>query len=439
MPYQRKSHVNPEASMHTYDVLNYAAALVFFLCCAYQLLYLLIPLIRKEKPLPPSRKEHDFAVLICARNEERVIGDLLDCLRRQTYPSDKLHVFVMADNCTDGTEAAARAAGAGVYVRHDSRHVGKGYALDALLTCLGKDHPEGFDGYFVFDADNVLEDDFVEQMDRSFSSGLEIVTSYRNSVNFDGSWISAGYALWFLRESRFLNHARHLLGISCGVSGTGFLFSRAVAEELGGWPFYTLTEDIEFTAYQLVQGRRIGFCSGAVLYDEQPVDFPQSWRQRLRWARGYLQVIRRYGLRLAGGVLRGSFACYDMLMNLLPAMVVTFFTLMSALVLTVWGAFSGIGLLPGLGGFARSLGSTLLMLFCLGAFTGVCEWRKIRAGTLKKLAYLFTFPLFMISYLPVGVAAVFHNPGWKPIRHGVGRSSGRRKCRKSIFSEPGAE
>jgi len=411
--------------MHTYYILNLAAALVFAVCCAYQLLYLLIPLIRKEDPLPPSRMEHDYAVLICARNEESVIGGLIDCLRRQTYPADKIHIFVIADNCTDGTEAKARAAGAEVYVRHDSGHVGKGYALDTLLACLGKDHPDGFDGYFVFDADNLLEDDYVEQMDRSFSTGLEIVTGYRNSVNYGGSWISAGYALWFLRESRFLNHARHLLGISCGVSGTGFLFSRAVAEELGGWPFYTLTEDIEFTAFQLVRGRRVGFCAGAVLYDEQPEDFPQSWRQRLRWARGYIQVIHRYGLRLAHGALRGSFACYDLLMNLLPAMAVTFFTLASALVLMVWGAFSGIGFLPGLECFARSLGLTFLMLFLLGAYTTVCEWRQIHTGTLKKLAYLFTFPLFMISYLPVGVAALFHDPGWKTIRHGAERGSGQ--------------
>ena len=63
-----------------------------------------------------------------------------------------------------------------------------------------------------------------------FSDGYQIVTSYRNSKNYGDNWISAGYALWFLRESRYLNHARFLLGTSCAVSGTGFLFSRRVLE-----------------------------------------------------------------------------------------------------------------------------------------------------------------------------------------------------------------
>ena len=157
--------------MQTLHILNLTLTLVFSLCCAYQLLYLVLPLVKKEKPLPPSAREHDFAVLICARNEEKVVGGLLDSLRRQTYPAEKLHVFVLADNCTDGTEAAARAGGAQVYVRRDAVHVGKGYALEALMTRLREDHPRGFDGYFVFDADNRLEEDYIEQMDRSFPPG----------------------------------------------------------------------------------------------------------------------------------------------------------------------------------------------------------------------------------------------------------------------------
>ena len=407
--------------MQTLSMWNLIVAVVFSLCCSYQLLYLLLPLVKKEKPLPPSKGEHGYAVLICARNEEKVIGGLLDCLRRQTYPGDKLHVFVLADNCTDGTEAAAEAGGARVYVRQDQEHVGKGYALEALLDCLRRDYPEGFDAYLIFDADNLLEADYIEQMDRSFSAGFEIVTGYRNSVNYDGSWVSAGSALWFLRESRYLNHARHLLGVSCAVSGTGFLFSRAVAEELGAWPFHLLTEDIEFTAYQLLRGRRIGFCASAVLYDEQPESFSQSWRQRLRWARGYLQVMARYGPGLARGALRGSFACYDMLMNILPFLLLPALSMGSALGVGVWHVCHGGSLLPGLIAVARTLGCSWLAFFLLGAYTTLTEWKLIRTTAMRKLGYLFTFPLFLITYLPVGVASLFHNPGWKPIYHGNGR------------------
>lgn len=68
--------------------------------------------------------------MICARNEEQVIGNLLDSIAGQDYPKDKLHVFVIADNCTDETAAIARAKGATVYERHDLSKARKGYALE---------------------------------------------------------------------------------------------------------------------------------------------------------------------------------------------------------------------------------------------------------------------------------------------------------------------
>ncbi len=274
--------------------------ILFTLCYAYQLLYIPVSLFFRERKMEAEGTgRNDYAVLIPARNEEKVIGDLIDCLKGQTYPENKLHVFVMADNCTDSTAAVAAAHGAAVFTRYDRNRVGKGYVLDAMLREIKSVKPDGYDGYFVFDADSILEPDYVEQMDRTFCQGYGIVTSYRNSKNYGDNWISAGYALWFLRESRYLSRPRHLLGGSCAVSGTGFLFSREVEEETGGWPFHLLTEDIEFSVDQITSGRKIGYCGGAVLYDEQPTAFRQSWDQRMRWSRGYLQVFKKYGRKLA--------------------------------------------------------------------------------------------------------------------------------------------
>ena len=59
-----------------------------------------------------------------------------------------------------------------------------------------------------FDADNILQRDYVEEMNRVFNSGYEVVTSYRNSKNFGENWISFGYGLWFLHEAEFLNKGR---------------------------------------------------------------------------------------------------------------------------------------------------------------------------------------------------------------------------------------
>lgn len=400
--------------METIQIVNAVLTALFFLCYAYQFFYVPVALPRqRRRDTPPSGRR--YAVLISARNEEQVIGNLLASLRSQTYDPSLVEIFVVADNCTDGTARVAAAAGAHVFERFDLSRVGKGYALQYLLDRIDRSR---FDGFFVFDADNVLDEGYIAAMDRTFSEGYPIVTSYRNSKNYGDNWISAGYALWFLRESRYLNGARMRLGTSCAVSGTGFLFSRAVIEETGGWNFFLLTEDIEFTVHHVCAGKKIGFCENAVLYDEQPVTFRQSWRQRLRWARGYLQVFGKFGTQLLRGIFRGSFGCFDMAMNIMPAAV------LSVVGIAVNGAALVLSLAHGaeaatvLRSAAELLGSTYLTLFAIGAITTVTEWRRIYTSNPKKILYAFTFPLFMLTYIPISLTALFtKNLTWKPIEH----------------------
>lgn len=181
--------------METLKTINFVIAVIFFVCYTYQFLYIPVPWLRKARPHGPA-KDNRYAVLICARNEQRVIGDLIASLRGQTYSQGLLSIFVLADNCTDDTAMVARVAGANVYERFNQVQVGKGYALQELLEHLEQDYPQGFDGYFVFDADNILAPNYVEAMNRTFSDGHDIVTSFRNSKNYGDNWISAGYALW---------------------------------------------------------------------------------------------------------------------------------------------------------------------------------------------------------------------------------------------------
>ena len=397
--------------MRAVELFNLTVLLLFLLCYSYQLLYIPVALLGRPRAHAPARLHH-YAVLIAARNEQAVIGQLLDSLRAQDYPAELLDLFVVADNCQDGTAAVARRHGAVVYERFDSSRTGKGYALDYLLRCIRRDRgADRYDGYFVFDADNVLAPDYIRQMNRSFSDGWEIVTSYRNSKNYGDNWISAGYALWFLRDSRYLNYPRMLLGVSCVVAGTGFLFSREVLRRCGGWRFFLLTEDTQFTVDNILRGVRIGYCPEAVLYDEQPRSFRQSWRQRLRWCRGYLQVFRRYGGRLLRGIFsRASLSCYDMTMSIMPAAAVN---LAAALLNFLAGRdLSALAL------SVLQLGWNLYVtLFFIGALTTATEWKRIRCGAGKKLLYTFTFPLFMFSYVPICIASLFTPVQWQPIRH----------------------
>ena len=393
----------------TLRTINAVISALFFICYTYQFLYIPLVLLKKRRPLPHPAASHRYAVLIAARNEENVIAGLLDSLAAQTYDMSLVTVFVAADNCTDSTAAIAREHGAVVYERFNHVNVGKGYALDFLLQHIGADYPEGFDGYFVFDADNILSPDYLERMNESFSAGNEIVTSYR----------SAGYALWFLRESRYLNGARNRLGSSAAVGGTGFLFSQRILDESHGWRFYLLTEDIEFSIHHILRGERIAICEDAVLYDEQPTDFRQSCRQRLRWAKGYIQVFQKYGGKLLKGAARGSWSCFDMAMAIMPAFVLTCVSILANVTLAGIGLAEGAGLWFAMRSLLECLGGIYLTLLAIGAVTTATEWDRIQAPAWQKVMYTFSFPLFMFTYIPISFAALFMKVEWKPIRHGA--------------------
>lgn len=410
--------------MNAIVLINFVIALLFFLCYLYQFIYIPVTWFKK---LPAHREPspHRFAVLISARNESAVIAQLIDSIHRQTYDPSLITIFVIADNCTDQTADIARRAGAVVYERRNELLIGKGYALDELMQHIQEDYPDNpFDAFLVLDADNVLDKHYVEEMNRTFSDGYRVITSYRNSKNYGDNWISAGYSLWFLREAKYLNNARMALGNSCAVSGTGFLFSREIIEKTGGWHFYLLTEDIEFTIYNVLQGEKIGYCPTAILYDEQPTDFHQSFRQRLRWAKGFLQVFHTYGAQLIQRTLRGCFSAYDMTMTTMPAMVLSLLGILMNLTTFVVGLATGNAPLArtGLVILGDYLLSTYLTAFAMGLVTTITEWDQIYTTTRKKILYLFTFPLFMLTYVPIAFVALFKKVSWKPIIHKESKS-----------------
>ncbi len=414
--------------METIRIINFIITAIFAVCYSYQFIYVPVSLWmqhRERKAKKSSgnsdkdlceRNLKNYAVLICARNEENVIGELIDSIANQTYKGD-ITTFVMADNCTDNTYGVAIEHGAVAYTRRSQDKIGKGYAMEALLGEIKKDFPSGFDGYFVFDADNILAPDYIEEMHKCHLEGNEAITSYRNTKNYGDNWVSSGYGLWFLRESMYLNYARCKLGSSAAISGTGFFFSNEVLNDIGGWPFHLLTEDIEFTINRVCKGRKIAFCRSAVFYDEQPTSVRQSFRQRMRWARGYFQVFQHYGKDLTYETFHGNFAAFDMAMNIMPAFLLTAISITCNLAYGIIGAVTGGDITIALWSMCETIFNACALLTVLGGITLITEWKNIHAGTARKIFSVFSFPLFMLTYIPVAFTAIFVNPGWKPIKH----------------------
>ena len=407
-----------EILWNSIGIANQVIGILFMAFYAYQFLFVLVPIFIR-KPKHTEKPLRRYGILISARDEEVVIKNLIESLKAQTYNGDYLHIFVIADNCTDSTAKIAEEAGAEVYERFDTEKVGKGYAMEYLYDRIVEKYGDTyFDAYAIFDADNVVDPKFFEEMNKVFSDKYPIVTCYRNSKNYGDNWVSAGYALWFLRESQYLNRCRMRCHTTAAVSGTGFVFDSAIMRETGGWKFFLLTEDIEFTNYNVLQGRKIGYADDAIIYDEQPTKFSQSCSQRMRWAKGYLQVMGKFGLKLVRGIFsKKCTSCFDMSCTILPALVLSILSVVLNFGVGIALGIMGENVVPLLISFAKTIAGMYALLFVLGTITVITEWKKIHCSTFKKILSAFTFPIFMITYVPVTMAALFAKNEWKPIKH----------------------
>lgn len=415
------------------EFITYFNKIVFILISLlyfYQIIYVIVGLIVDQRKHAPKTADvlHRYGVLIAARNESSVIAELIKSVKNQNYPSELIDIFVVADNCTDNTAEIARNAGAIVFERFNKTLIGKGYALDFAFKHIYAMEDKSYDGYFVFDADNLLDENYIAEMNKTFDNGYRVVTSYRNSKNYDNTWISAGYSLWFLREAKFLNNARMALNTSCAISGTGFLVSDEIIRKNDGWKYYLLTEDIEFSIDNVIKGEKIGYCSTAKLYDEQPCTFVQSWRQRLRWSKGFYQVFGKYGARLIKGFgnRQTSFSCYDMFMTIAPAIIVSLVCIGVNAAFLVYGILNIHLVSKLLALCARSICFSVVnlyfTLYILGMLTTITEWKEIKCSTPKKILYTFTFPIFIFTYLPISIVALFKKVEWTPIAHNIVKS-----------------
>lgn len=377
------------------------------------------------KQFDPVQKRCRYGVLIAARNEEAVIAHLCDSIKRQSYDGE-VTIFVVADNCTDNTAAAAKSAGAVVYERQDPDHRTKGYALQFLVKCIDRDYGiQSCDGYFVFDADNLLEKDFIARMNEAFAAGNRVVTSYRASKNFDDNAISAMYGLHWLRTVRLEHRARSVFGLSTRIQGTGFLMASDLLKN--GWNYTSLTEDRALCADLTAAGERITYCDAAVFYDEQPTDFDTSVRQRLRWAKGHWQAVWETGPKLLKKMLsrpfcKDGFIAFDMLGTVLPMgsigtvrRILLYIGKLAACVAAgaVLAKYVGVGRALVLWA-AKDIAAKALV----AAYVMFAERKRLpKIPIYKKVWYCFTFFVFDVLGRWCGLAALFKKVEWTPIKH----------------------
>lgn len=383
----------------------------------YGIYYFVIGLFgyTKHNSYAVSPPQNRIAVVIAARNEAAVIGNLIESLHQQDYPAELMDIYVIPNNCTDRTKEVALEHGAQI-MTCTAEVKSKGAALSQFFDHTFQTN-DIYDAFCIFDADNVVDQHFISSMNNVIVSGEKIAQGYRDSKNPSDSWISGCQSVFYWTLNRFMNLARHKLGWSATLNGTGFMMHADVIRK-EGFQTFSLTEDIEFTTQCIIKGYRVAWVPEAITYDEHPITFDQSWSQRKRWSTGTIQCFNQYSPLLLDALINNKNRCaFDMLMFLVaPFMQVLtcIYTICSFIILgmlfittSVWSNALTFAILFSVGGVLFSVVFTAMVLWL--------EGKKIKQ---VNQITVFSFWFYLASWIPINILC-FIKPIdiWEPIEH----------------------
>lgn len=362
-------------------------------------------LLPKKRYAPvPARTR--FAVLIPARNEENVIGALVESLQKQDYPRELFDILVIPNNCTDDTEGAALRAGAKV-LQCPGKVRTKGQVLHKILQMLSGQ----YDAYCVLDADNLVNTHFLSAMNDAIAAGAKVAKSRQCALNPYDNWVSGMYDLYFQSINLLYSRAREPFGLSAKLVGTGFVVTDSLLQQLGGWNTKTLTEDIEFACMSAMAGERVCYVPDAINYDEEPTSLAVSMRQRHRWSAGVQSVANRYVHRLIFS--RPSWLKWDLAIH-----IFAIYSQLLALIPVLYGLIAA-GFTQALISLGLALGGFIISGIALGLFLCLTAGRSLR----KQWRAVVLYPIYLGSWYPLHIWALLHKPkDWKPIAHGNAKS-----------------
>ncbi|MEI7027234.1 glycosyltransferase family 2 protein [Paenibacillus sp. y28] len=396
------------------DMIVVAVQALLALLGGYQLFLTFFGWRRNKASMQHSPQKR-FAILVAAHNEEQVVGALLENLKKLDYPKELYDVLVICDNCTDRTADITRELGAIACERSNPTLRGKGYAIEWMLKQLWK-MPKAYDGVVILDADNLVNPDFLQHMNNDLCSGKRVIQAYLDTKNPHDSWITEAYAITYWYCNRLWQNPRTNLGLANFLGGTGMCFEAALLKEMG-WGATSLVEDLEFTVRCVQRGINPYFNYEAKVYDEKPLTFRASARQRLRWMQGHFEVARRYFFPLMWqGLKERSWAKIDTAIYSLNVYNVLFSFIFSAI---LWGD----ALMPGTNHFTslyehvpQGLVATLTIVIYL-QFPLALLLENVRSW--KTYLSLIMFPLYLLSWYPITLHAFFtqNNKQWSHTQH----------------------
>ncbi len=370
------------------------------------------------KRLPAQKKaieKRRIALVIPARNESKIIGDLFESIEAQSYDKDMLSVNIIVKDKLDNTVELASKLGYNVYVVPNQTC--KGEALDGFF----KQAPHDCDAYAIIDADAVLTPNYVEELNNALEYDKQIFATKKLVKNYLGdkshrSTVSNVSALIYPMTDECGNLYRQTKNIPLNLVGQGLMVRREVIEEIGGWPYRTLTEDYELKMDSMVRGFSSMYYPYAVLYTEEAISYKESRKRRLRWVTGYSQCDKKYSGDVKNAIKgrkKGRLAIrYDMFLFKCPI----FFYLTASFCTQTVGIIMALKqlhtpmFLQSMLLVALPIAVTYFVLFIYGAVLMKCADMPVAFS--EKLAALLVFPLYILDFVPIyiqGLLGVVRN------------------------------
>lgn len=381
---------------------------------------------RKNNNKPKKRNgNHNFCFLVPARYESMVIEDLLKSIEKQTVKVDMKDVYVIVESKEDETVNICSRYGASVVIRKHLELQRKGYALDEAVKYILK-KKKNYDAYFIFDADNILDKDYLKNMIPIFDMGYDLASGYRNCKNGNKSVIAACSALTFSLVNTVFNEKKNKATKNITFSGTGFYIRGELIKKWKGYPFHSLTEDYELSSYATLNNLTTYYNVKSVFYDEQPLKFKDTINQRIRWIRGYFDVRKMYNRKIFKSLDKDNFnngSKIDESIGIVPFILMVLGLVIWFLALVffiVYNLFLGnkvwqLHLLE-LTIFMIIVYITMMVMTIVILFL---EGKKLDLTIKSRIKAMFINPIFMISYVPCAVKALTTKEvKWTKVEHG---------------------
>lgn len=369
-------------------------------------------IMKKNTNYPQKEKNgHNYAILIPARNESLVIEKLLISIENQTKKIKPEDVYVIVETKKDKTVSIVEKHKMTIVYRKNLNKKRKGFALDDAIKEILKSNKK-YDAYFIFDADNILDKNYIKEMTKSFDEGYDIGIGYRNTKN-SKNLVSAASALTFSMINTIGNKRKSKYTNNLIISGTGYYIKGTIIESWKGFPFNSLTEDYELSLYSILNNLTTTYNDSAIYYDEQPEIFDVTITQRSRWVKGYFDARRNYIHKIRKSISKKDKNYASKITALIG--VNPLITLIIGILLLLIDSITSFK------NFIISLLIIFILIYItLMIFTYIIIKKEENKLDIKvsKILLIFYNPFYLLSYIYcLYIAITKKDLGWQEIKH----------------------